>query len=98
MSELTDKLRATYVEDYAGQKIVGAAADEIERLQGLVDCLGVAMNALQEIGAYSDRAAHDRLKKTGSYGSFDEPGSVQISREAMERILSMEYFASKALT
>jgi hypothetical protein len=42
--------------------------------------------ALREIAAYDDTGANERLAKTGSYGSFDEPGSVQIARAALDQL------------
>lgn len=39
--------------------------------------------ALREIGAYTDTHAQNHLYRTGSYGSFDEPGSVEIARIAL---------------
>lgn len=39
--------------------------------------------ALIKIAAFHDTSAEERFKATGSYGSFDEPGSVQIAREAL---------------
>lgn len=40
--------------------------------------------ALMEIAAYDDVSANLWLRKHGNYGRFDEPGSVQIAREALE--------------
>lgn len=51
------------------------AADEIERLRA----------ALTKIAAYDDKGASMLLAQTGSYGQFDEPGSVSIAREALEK-------------
>lgn len=50
------------------------AADEIERLR----------EALKKIAAYDDHLAQKHLEETGSYGAFDEPGSVGMAREALE--------------
>ena len=41
--------------------------------------------ALTRIATYGDEGANARLKSTGSYGAFDEPGSVQIAREVLEK-------------
>jgi hypothetical protein len=47
----------------------------------LKDALASARKALEEIACFRDEGANERLAKTGSYGSFDEPGSVKIARE-----------------
>jgi len=39
--------------------------------------------ALQRIAAFDDKLACEKLEKIGSYSSFDEPGSVQIARQAL---------------
>lgn len=39
--------------------------------------------ALEDIAAFGDEGANLRLANTGSYGAFDEPGSVQTAREAL---------------
>lgn len=39
--------------------------------------------ALREIGAYSDVRASNHLNRTGSYGCFHEPESVEIAREVL---------------
>lgn len=44
------------------------------------------LKALIEIAAFDDEGASERLAAHGSYGSFDEPGSVQIARECLARI------------
>lgn len=41
--------------------------------------------ALHDIAAFDDTSANERLEKTGSFGAFDEPGSVEIAREALEK-------------
>lgn len=48
--------------------------------------LRIAVEALNSIAAFTDELANDRLKETGSYSSFDEPGSVQLARETLEKI------------
>ena len=40
--------------------------------------------ALEQIASYDDVSACAHLRMTGSYGGFDEPGSVKIAREALE--------------
>ena len=40
--------------------------------------------ALEEIACYDDKGANERLAARGSYSSFDEPGSVQTARAALE--------------
>ncbi len=39
--------------------------------------------ALTKIAAFDDVRANERLAQTGSYSSFDEPGSVAMAREAL---------------
>jgi hypothetical protein len=46
---------------------------EVERLQA----------ALKRIACLGDSGANERLARTGSYSMFDEPGSVEIAREAL---------------
>ena len=51
---------------------------------------GDAVKALQLIAAFDDEHASERLRKTGSYGGFDEPGSVRVAREALATIAEAE--------
>lgn len=39
--------------------------------------------ALVKIAAFDDVWSNNRLEKHGTYGSFDEPGSVEIARAAL---------------
>lgn len=39
--------------------------------------------ALERIACFNDTSASQHLDRTGSYGYFDEPGSVQIARESL---------------
>ncbi len=39
--------------------------------------------ALTKIASFDDVGASQRLASSGSYARFDEPGSVQIAREAL---------------
>jgi len=74
MSDLVNRLRdqeKSFSEDWL---VMLEASDRIEALEA----------ALQRIAAYDDKLANDRLLETGSYGSFDEPGSVQVARRALE--------------
>lgn len=48
--------------------------------------LRVAVAALTRIAALDDDGANQHLETTGSYGRFDEPGSVQVAREALQEI------------
>lgn len=57
----------------AAEKIE-ALAEENERLH----------SALHIIASYGDKGANERLRATGSYSSFDEPGSVELARLALE--------------
>lgn len=50
------------------------AVEEIERLR----------EALRKIAAYDDAAANAYLRATGSYSTFDEPGSVEMARGVLE--------------
>lgn len=47
------------------------------------DALTIAREALERIAAFNDSGAGLILKRTGSYGAFDEPGSVQAARAAL---------------
>jgi len=40
--------------------------------------------ALNRIAAWDDKGASEKLAWTGSYSSFDEPGSVEIARKALK--------------
>lgn len=57
------------------------------RYAPLLDHLATALErlgeALEQIAAFDDRAANERLKYVGSWGGFDEPGSVQVARQAL---------------
>ncbi|MDE2097129.1 MAG: hypothetical protein KGL39_07775 [Patescibacteria group bacterium] len=46
----------------------------------------VMLAALTEIAAFDDELANRALTARGSYGGFDEPGSVQTAREALVKI------------
>lgn len=50
-------------------------AEEAEKLR----------EALRKIAAFDDVGASAYLKNHGSYGMFDEPGSVRIAREALDK-------------
>lgn len=39
--------------------------------------------ALNSIASWNDTGANERLKNTGSYSAFDEPGSVSEARAAL---------------
>lgn len=41
---------------------------------------------LKRIAAYDDTGASERLERTGSYSSFDEPHSVQLAREILAEL------------
>lgn len=56
------------------------AAREVE----LLARLATYEAALREIACYDDKGANERLKATGSYSYFDEPGSVMIARKALD--------------
>ena len=45
--------------------------------------LATMREALEQIAAFNDKQASERLAQTGSYASFDEPGSVEIARRAL---------------
>lgn len=45
--------------------------------------ISILAEALNRIACYDDTGANARLTATGSYGSFDEPASVQIARDAI---------------
>lgn len=48
--------------------------------------LEIAMAALADIACFADTGAQERFNRTGSYGSFDEPGSVEKARTAIVKI------------
>lgn len=52
---------------------------------GRAEAEAALLHALEDIAAFDDRLGSDRLAKTGSYGSFDEPGSVEIARTALAK-------------
>jgi hypothetical protein len=43
------------------------------------------MDALTNIAAFNDTTSSERLAKTGSYASFDEPYSVETARTALAK-------------
>lgn len=71
MSEFTERLRECE-DDFLNDE----AADIIDELE----------RALMEIAAYDDEFASRKLEETGSYGKFDEPNSVRIAREALNKL------------
>lgn len=60
--------------------LVREAADHIEQLEARVERLE---GALREIAAYDDERASAHLASEGSYAMFDEPGNVEIARQAL---------------
>lgn len=58
-----------------------AAAD---RLETLAEDNARLLEALEEIAAFTDTGANERLEKTGSYSSFDEPSAVETARAALK--------------
>ena len=65
---------------------LAAERAEKERLAG----------ALTEIACFDDEAGNRRLAAVGSYGLFDEPGSVSIARAALsDRARSVRQWAEK---
>jgi hypothetical protein len=58
----------TYEEDYQKDQA------EIKHLR----------KALTKIAAFGDKGACELLKNTGSWGTFDEPESVQVARAALK--------------
>lgn len=57
--------------------------DVLHRLAHVQHAAAKYKTALEKIAAYDDTGANARLKATGSYALFDEPGSVQTAREAL---------------
>jgi hypothetical protein len=55
-------------------------ADLIESQQAKIDRLQAA---LTRIAAFDDPLASNHLEAHGSYGAFDESGSVRVAREAL---------------
>jgi len=66
-----DRMSARSIED--GARIAALEA-EVSRLR----------EALTVIAGYDDTTASEKLAKFGSYSWFDEPGSVQTARAALE--------------
>ena len=54
--------------------------------QSHTDLLAAAREALQRIACFDDEGAEAWLRKHGSYGGFDEPGSVEIARTTLASI------------
>lgn len=48
------------------------------------------VDKLIKIGAFNDSLASARLRSTGSYSSFDEPGSVSIARDILLNTLRIK--------
>ena len=46
---------------------------------------------LQRLAQYDDKGACERLARTGSYSSFDQPRAVQEARNALERWKDQEH-------
>ena len=44
------------------------------------------VEALTKIATFDDKGANYHLEHTGSFAQFDEPGSVQIAREALSTL------------
>ena len=42
--------------------------------------------ALDDIAAWNDKCANQRLVETGSFGAFDEPAAVKTAREALSKV------------
>ena len=57
-------------------------SDEVVTLQSRLERME---GALETIAAFNDEFANMRLEKTGSYGGFDEPGSVSTARQALKK-------------
>jgi hypothetical protein len=55
-----------------------------ETILAILARLEKAEAALKQIASYDDEGANHRLAATGSYALFDEPGSVEIARAALE--------------
>jgi len=55
----------------------------------------IMLDALIEIAAYDDHGANETLKRTGSYSSFDEPGSVETARKALSSIKTLAVHSSE---
>lgn len=74
---------AEWIEDgpaFSGLPIAPKASPQ------LAAALLVAERALRKIAAFDDVGASEVADLTGSYGCFDEPASVQVSRAALSEI------------
>lgn len=65
---------------YVGDYVPETFAKELERESNLMRA------ALERLACRNDFGADSWLEKTGSYSRFDEPGSVQIAREALAEL------------
>lgn len=65
--------------EMAEQAITEAVAEEAARADLLTE-------ALKDIAAFNDKSACAYLANTGSYGCFDEPGSVLVARKALSAL------------
>ncbi len=62
-----------------------SVADDLARiLRGCVAEIEHLRGALTSIADFDDALANAHLEKHGSYGGFDEPGSVKTARAALK--------------
>lgn len=78
-----DRKRILELENY-NEVLKGLRAEEAEDYESLQKRLECMKRALETIAAFNDEFANMRLEKTGSYGGFDEPGSVSTARQALK--------------
>jgi len=56
-----------------------------DRIRFLLRRVSRFRQELRLIACYGDESASKHLEVTGSYGAFDEPGSVQYARELLDK-------------
>ena len=87
MSDLVERLRKRA--DHWKQNKLGRLEYEIyddaaDLIQSQAARIKVLEEALENIAAFHDIQASRRCDNTGSYALFDEPGSVEIARQALK--------------
>ena len=91
IDELRAKLKATEDalehEKIGTQKLVKLYSHADNRFRNVISGLDERMyRALTEIACFDDDGANASLEKYGTYGTFDEPSSVEIARKVLNEI------------
>jgi len=90
-SKIEDVARAMYLHEHGGESRVQPWSDKSTAeywraaARVAIEALPFARyeEALRQIAAFDDARACQHLEQFGTYGQFDEPGSVQIARKAL---------------